>query len=431
MPNIILPTEEHKLWADLEIGTIIHMDVQTFAPEYEFREQWGYQPPASVFAPMELDTDQWVKSAMKAGAKYMVLVAKHCSGFCLWPTEAHEYSVKNSPWKGGKGDIVADFFASCKKFGVKPGLYYSSSCNAYCNVDNPGTVQTDVNVAEAQRKYNEMVLSQLTELWTWYGEVFEIWFDGGCLPPEQGGPDIAALLDKLQPNALIFQGPPTMKRLIRWVGNERGIAPQDCYATVDLTPESFDGHDPSIYAGDPNGSTWSPAESDVPNRYADQAFQGGWFWRAGEDHTIIPAEALYDLYLQSVGRNTNLLIGMVIDDRGLVPDADAATFAAFGEKVRQAFGKPVAALTRTELDGAPGKYHYNLKPPAESDAKYLVMAEDIAHGERVLGYTVNGAITGKCIAHKKIIPLPPGTKEITIEITDAKAEPVMRSIEVY
>jgi alpha-L-fucosidase len=418
-------------WSDLEIGVIIHLDMQVFEPEYQFREQWGYQPPAGAFAPIGLDTDQWIKSARAAGAKYAVLVAKHCSGFCLWPTDAHGYSVKNAPWKDGRGDIVGDFFASCRKYNVKPGLYYSSSCNAYLNVDNPGVVQAAEGAEEAQRAYNEIVIKQLTELWTRYGEVFEIWFDGGCLPVEQGGPDIAPLLHKLQPDALVFQGPVGTKSLLRWVGNERGIAPEDCFATVDFTPESFDGHDERIYGGNPDGLTWSPAESDIPNRYADRAFEGGWFWRAGEEHALIPAEVLFDVYLRSVGRNTNLLIGMVIDDRGLVPEADAAIFAEFGERVKQAFGSPVASISQGELSGAKDKYSYNLKMPAEVAPKYLVLAEDIAHGERVLGFTVNGNISGKCISHKRIIELPPGTDEITLKITEAKAEPMMKIIAVY
>lgn len=216
--RIIVPTTEQKIWADLEVGVIIHMDVQTFEPEYDFRTQWSYQPPAERFAPLQLDTDQWIRSAKAAGAKYAVLVAKHCSGFCLWPTDVHEYSVKHSPWKDGKGDIVNDFFNSCKKYGLKPGLYYSASCNAYCNVDNPGTIKdiTKVeDVREAQEKYNNMVLTQLRELWTRYGDVFEIWFDGGCLPPENGGPDIASLLHELQPDAVVFQGPAGTKSLVR------------------------------------------------------------------------------------------------------------------------------------------------------------------------------------------------------------------------
>jgi len=402
MSDIPLPTEEQRLWADLETGVLLHMDVQTFVPGYEFRKQRGYVPPGRAFAPMALDTDQWILAAKAAGAKYAVLVAKHCSGFCLWPTDAHGYSIRQSPWKNGKGDIVGDFFASCEKYGLKPGLYYSASCNAFCNVDNPGKVLSGGR--RAQEEYNALVLAQLTELWTRYGPVFEIWFDGGCLPVERGGPDVASLLRRLQPDAVVFQGPPGTKSLLRWVGNERGVAPEDCFAAAD--------------------GVWRPAESDLPNRYARKSFMGGWFWRAGEEHAIVPAEALFDVYLKSVGRNTNMLIGMVIDDRGLFPEADAAVFARFGGMVRQAFGAPIASISGHG-------YSYRLALPEGATPKYLVMAEDVAQGERVLGYTVNRKIKGKCIGHKRILQLPPGTREVALEITRAKAGPVMRSIAVY
>ena len=411
--SIPLPTEEQKIWADLEIGVIIHLDIQAFEPGYRFRRQWGYVPPAEKFAPLELDTDQWIRSAKAAGAKYAVLVAKHCSGFSLWPTEAHAYSIKQSPWKNGEGDIVGDFFASCEKYGLKPGLYYSASCNAFCNVDNPGTVR-DGN-PQAQKAYNEMVLAQLTELWTRYGDVFEIWFDGGCLPVEQGGPDIAALLHELQPNAVVFQGPPGTKSLLRWVGNERGVAPKDCSAV--------------------EGDVWAPAESDFPNRYALKAFQGGWFWRAGEDNSLRSAKNLFKTYLTSAGRNTNMLIGMVIDNRGLVPDADAFVFAQFGELLRQVFEEPVASLEGEALRSQPDLYEYRLTLPDGALPRYLlVMEEDIAYGERVQGYKVMAGgktIKGKCIGHKRILALPQDTKEVVLKITQAKDEPVLRSLAVY
>jgi len=410
--SIPLPTEEQKIWADLEIGVIIHLDIQAFEPEYKFRRQWGYVPPAEKFAPLELDTDQWVRSAKAAGAKYAVLVAKHCSGFSLWPTDAHAYSIKQSPWKNGEGDIVGDFFASCEKYGLKPGLYYSASCNAFCNVDNPGTVRD--GGPQAQKAYNEIVLAQLTELWTRYGDVFEIWFDGGCLPVEKGGPDIAALLHQLQPNAVVFQGPPGTKSLLRWVGNERGVAPKDCSAV--------------------EGDVWAPAESDFPNRYALKAFQGGWFWRAGEDNSLRSAKNLFKTYLTSAGRNTNMLIGMVIDNRGLVPDADAAVFAQFGELLRQTFHEPLASLDGEALRSSSDPYEYRLPLPEDAAPRYLVMEEDIAHGERVQGYKVMAGgktIKGKCIGHKRILALPQDTKEVILKITQAKDEPVLRSLAVY
>jgi alpha-L-fucosidase len=199
---IAVPTKEQIEWSSCELGAILHLDIEVFEPEYHFREQWGYVPDSGIFNPKSLNTDQWVKTASDAGIKYIVLVAKHCSGFCLWPTKEHAYSIKNTPYKNGKGDIVTEFVTSCKKYNVRPGLYYSTSTNAYLNVDNPGTVRSGNN--EEQKRYNEIVEHQLRELWSAYGEFFEIWFDGGCLPVEKGGPDILPLLNRYQPNAVLF-----------------------------------------------------------------------------------------------------------------------------------------------------------------------------------------------------------------------------------
>ena len=152
--EIVKPNARQLAWADAEIGVLIDFDVQVYHPEYNFRD-WGTHPDASTFAPTELSTDQWIETAHKLGAKYAILVAKHCSGFSLWPTEAHEYSIKQSPWKDGKGDIVADFVASCKKFGIKPGIYASTTANGYLYVDNPGLIQKGSPVT--QEEYNKIV----------------------------------------------------------------------------------------------------------------------------------------------------------------------------------------------------------------------------------------------------------------------------------
>ena len=179
----VLPSKAQLKWADAEIGAMYHFDLQVFEPAYKWRENWNYHPDLSIFNPKELDTDQWLLAAKAAGATYAVLVAKHCSGFSLWPTNAHPYSVKNTPWRNGQGDIVKDFIASCKKYGIKPGIYASASANAYFKVENPGLVIS--GNAEEQEKYKEVVKTQLTELWSQYGKLFEVWFDGGVLPPRK------------------------------------------------------------------------------------------------------------------------------------------------------------------------------------------------------------------------------------------------------
>ena len=211
----VLPSARHLEWADCEIGVIIHQDVQVYEPSYEWYKQMGYTPAPTVFNPSSLDTDQWIETAKAAGAKYAVLVAKHCSGFSLWPTKAHDYSVASSPWKGGKGDVVADFIASCRKFGIKPGIYASTGANARLMVS-----KNEISDTAKWSAYLDVVKTQLTELWTNYGELFEIWFDGGNLPPDKGGREIEDILLRLQPNAVVFQGNPARMTSLRWCGNE-------------------------------------------------------------------------------------------------------------------------------------------------------------------------------------------------------------------
>lgn len=429
--KLILPTKEQAAWADAEVGVIIHCDLTSFHPRYDFRSHWGDVIPASDFDPSALDTDNWIKTAASAGARYAVLVAKHCTGFCLWPTAEHDYSVKSAPWKNGKGDVVADFFASCKKYGVRPGLYYSASCNQFADVDNPGKVRSGKK--EDQERYNALVLSQLTELWTNYGELFEIWFDGGCLKPEDGGADIAPLLAKLQPGAVVFQGPKELKSLVRWCGNERAEASENCSAIFSYSDMHDDGTTERPDSGDTFGDIWCPAECDMPNRDPHRANANGWFWAPGEDDTVFPSEELFDRYLKSVGRNGNLLIGMAIDKRGLVPEKDAAEFKKFGDMVKNTFSAPIneklAKKSETEFEIT-----------SNGEKAYVMLGEEIEKGERVTGYTLSAedkegkeifSYSGTVISHKRIIAVPEGAVKIKLKITVFKDTPVIRFFKIY
>lgn len=427
--DIVVPNKIQQEWAEAELGVLIHFDMPVYRPAYNWR-QWGSHPDPSVFHPTRLDTDQWLETAQKMGAKYAVLVAKHCSGFSLWPTEAHDYSIKHSPYKDGKGDIVKDFIASCHKYGVRPGLYASTTANGYLWVDNPGRVQPGGPVT--QEEYNKIVVQQLTELWSNYGPLFEIWFDGGVLSKEQGGADVLSLVQKLQPQAIAFQGPMGHPNLIRWVGNEEGTSPYPCWATADAVTQADGTKKVSGLHGNPLAPYWCPGEADCTLR-KNGSFQGGWFWHADEDDQLFTVGEMMEKYVTSVGRNTNMLVGLVVDDEGLVPEADAARAAEFGAAVKQRFGHPEQV--------AKGKgYALTIALPAATEIDGVVLQEDIAQGERVLDYLLEGRdggewttlATGSNIGHKRIAQFPARkVQEVRLRILRAKAEPHIASFAVY
>ncbi len=426
---IVRPNAIQQKWAQAEIGVLIHFDMPVYVPDYNWRK-WGSHPEASVFNPTHLNTDQWLETASLLGAKYAVLVAKHCSGFSLWPTKAHEYSIKNSPWKEGGGDIVKKFIASCKKYNIKPGIYASTTANGYLHVNNPGVVQEGAPVTQAE--YNEIVKQQLTELWSNYGELFEIWFDGGILSKEKGGADILSLVQQLQPNAIAFQGPYGHPNLVRWVGNEEGVAPYPCWATADSTTNAdgtivIDGLN-----GHPDAPFWCPGESDFTLRY-NSSFQGGWFWHAGQDTMMFTIEELMAKYETSVGRNTNMLLGIVIDNRGLVPEADVKRIEAWGNEIKRRYSTPLSSIS-----GEGSEFIIDLKTPTHVDR--VIIQEDIAFGERILQYQLSGfkdgewkeLISGSNIGHKHIARFASREiKKIKLTVIKSKTIPKVKNFSVF
>lgn len=419
----VLPSKEQTEWLRSEVGVIIHLDLQVFENTYNFRDQWGYTPSPQIFQPTELDTDQWISTAAEAGAKYAILVAKHCSGFSLWPTRAHSYSVASSPWRDGKGDIVADFIASCRKYGVKPGIYCSASANAYLHVDNPGIVVG--GTPEDNRKYNEIVIQQLTELWSNYGPLFELWFDGGVLPVEKGGPPVAELKKKLQPDAIVFEGPRGCPNRIRHSGAEDGSAVLPAWGAVDsahLTRE-----------GNPDGDEYMPIECDLANRNSVRAFQGGWFWHEGQDDAVHPVSKLVDCYYKSVGRNSNFLIGMVIDNRGLVPEVDRGVFRGFGNVIRR-----IQELPRDTVSGRGTLFE--LKITQNKEVSEVLLREDFAQGERIRKYRIDAfdgqswetVLESEGIGHKRLLNFPRRRAEkLRLVILSSEGTPLLEEFSAY
>ena len=428
--NVVTPSKAQIEWAEAEIGVLLHLDMPVFHPEYNHR-QYGTHPDPMTFNPTELNTDQWIETAQKLGAKYAVLTAKHGSGFTLWPTKTHDYNISHCPYKDGKGDIVAEFVASCRKYGIKPGIYANMSTNGYLWVDNPGLVQPGSPITQEQ--YADIIKRQLTELWSNYGELFEVWFDGGILSPAQGGTDALALLRELQPRAIAFQGPYGYENLIRWVGNEVGTAPDPCWATADSTTNSDGVQVVEGLNGRPDAPFWCPGESDFTLRRQD-SFGGGWMWHEGQDEMLYGLDELMKRYETSVGRNTNMLLGLVIDNRGLIPQADVQRASEYGKAIERRYGHPTATA-----HGKGSELVIKLKHPTSIDRLYL--QEDIRYGERAMAWHVDaqladGTTTALCqgtnIGHKRICTFPAvQATQLRLVIDESKAKPRIRQFAVF
>ena len=426
----VLPSKSQLVWADCEIGVIIHLDINIFDPDNFDYKNSQTLPPLKCFKPSKLNTDQWIKAAKDAGANYALLTAKHCTGFALWPSHGNDYNVGNTPWKSGHGDIVRDFIASCKKYNIHPGIYYNTNFNT-----KYGAGYKPFSTALDQTRYYQMVLKQLTELWTDYGELFEIWFDGGIMKNKNGGiaSEVDDLIARYQPHAILFQGPEHNKNLIRWVGNEDAQAPYPNWSTSDTTTSATGTVEILGLNGKPGGKIWCPGEADVPN-IKQKGWNGGWLWKANQDSILFSARELIDRYYTSVGHNANMLIGMAIDTSGQFPENAAKIFAEFGANIRHRFEKPLAQINGS---GRVITLHISNKPVIFNN---IVIMEDIEKGERIRKYHLEARIDdkwktigeGSSVGHKRIHRINDVVAdEIKLVVDRSIDEPQIRNISVY
>ncbi len=400
------PTPEQLAWHDLELGMFCHFGINTFC-----NQEWGDgSDPPGKFLPTSLDARDWVGTAKEAGFGYFILTAKHHDGFCLWQTGTTDYSVRSSPWKNGKGDVVAECAEACAELGMPFGIYLSPwDRNAPCYHD--------------KEAYDDFYAAQLTELLTGYGPLVEIWFDGaGSEGREYDWPRIMELVKKHQPQAMVFNmGEPT----VRWVGNEDGVAPYPCWNTAKVARQS-------MYTGDmakwlPETPPWVPAECDVSIR------KGSWFWHPGEEHKLRSLDELLDIYYRSVGHGAVLLLNVPPDDRGLLPEADKQRVLEFGAEIRRRFSRPLA-----EIRGEGNELV--LKLPRPSLVDHVILMEEIAHGERVREYELWAGrgdewtllVQGSAIGHKKIDRFTPLTADrLKLRVTRSVQRPLIRAFRAY
>lgn len=289
-----------------EFGVFFHFGIRTF---YEGHKDWDMKPMAlSAFDPAQLDCDEWIRTVWEAGGKYAVLVCKHHDGFANWPSKYTEYSVKNTPWKDGRGDVVREFTQACRKYGIKTGLYYSPAQFG--------------SAALSGKEYDDYFINQIRELLTDYGTIDYLWFDGcGSEGHAYDTQRIVKEIRTCQPRILLFNmwDPDT-----RWVGNEAGIAHSPNYLTVDEL-------DFSVLAPQRNSlarARFLPAECDCRMRLEN------WFYSDRDEATVKSVDELMGLYYYSVGRGANLLLNIGPDRRGKLPEADKAALLAFGKQIQ-------------------------------------------------------------------------------------------------
>ncbi len=457
-PMSAVPAANQLAWHEMEMNAFVHFTTNTFTGK-----EWGYgdeQP--SIFNPSdEYDADQWVRTFKETGFKGVILTCKHHDGFCLWPSKYTEHSVKNSPWMNGKGDVVRDVMRACKKYELKFGVYLSPWDRNHAEYGSPA--------------YIEYYRNQLKELFTAYGPVFEMWFDGanggdGYYGGKREKRSIQGstyyewlvtlnLVRSMEPAIIFFSdaGPG-----VRWVGNERGIAGETNWNTI--TPDTLfagkGGIEKLLNEGDENGTKWIPAEVDV-------SIRKGWFYHAEEDSLVKTPQQLFDIYLTSVGRGSTLLLNVPPDRRGLIHEKDVASLIGFRELLDTEFannlikGKQVFA---ENYRGGSDQYHANNITDGDKNTywatddeiksssleiyfdsvktvKYVVIQEYIPMGQRVKSFKISvlqdeiwePIYNSTTIGYKRIVKLsrPENCKGIRIAIEDAKACPVISNIEVY
>lgn len=460
----VVPSARQIKWHELEFYSFIHFGINTF-----YNREWGTgQEDPAMFNPTELDTDQWVKSVKAAGIKAVILTCKHHDGFCLWPSKYTEHSLKNSPYKNGKGDIVREMAESCKKYGLEFGVYLS-----------PWDMH-DESYGDSKR-YDDYFINQLTELLTQYGELFSVWFDGACGEGPNGKRQeydwdrYYALIRELQPNAVIAISGPD----VRWCGNEAGdcrtsewnvvprrLASPDEIAEISqkeddatfrekiLTPQDEDlGSREALK--DEKDLIWYPAE-------VDTSIRPGWFYTEEEDDKVKSLEHLIDIYYNSVGGNATLLLNLPPDKRGLIHENDVERLREMGEYINKAFSNCITSKAKITASSEDGEFVVDhVKTEDQSFYKapdmqeqvvltfefeeshwinHVVLRENLAYSQRIEAFEIIAETNkgdkkiyhGTVVGSRKICKFDAiKTKKITINILASRISPTLRFVGIY
>ena len=456
-----VPTENQMRWQQMEYYAFIHFSTNTFTDQ-----EWGYgeADDAKLFNPTNLDCDQWARVCKEAGMKGIIVIAKHHSGFCLWPTETTDYSVKNSPWKGGTGDIIGDLAKSCKKYGLKLGIYISPwdrNSAAYGLRDPDGSSPYVKNIFR----------KQIEECLTKYGDIFEIWFDGANGGDGYyGGARSTRKIDRttyydwkntyklirnLQPKIVIWNDNGDRADL-RWVGTEGGSVGETNWSLLNAAGDvPFE----MLHYGVENGDSWVPGE-------VNTSIRPGWFYHEYEDSRVKTLPQLLDTYYHSFGRNGTLLLNFPIDRRGLIHETDQKAALGLAKAVKEAFAVNLAerkAATASNIRGKASQYGADKALDNNTETYWatdddlntasltidfgkpttfnrFLVQEYVRLGQRVKTFKVEAMINAEwkelakqtTIGYKRILVLPTVTaSQLRFTVMDAKGSPLISNIAVY
>jgi len=447
-----IPTERQISWQKLDYYAFIHFNMNTFT-----NKEWGFgDEHPDQFNPSQLDTDQWAKIISEVGMKGIVITAKHHDGFCLWPSDYTNHSVRYTKWRNGKADILKDLAESCKKYNLKFGIYLSPWDRNHKDYGNP--------------EYITYFRNQLKELLTNYGEIFEVWFDGANGGDGYyGGANESRKVDKknyydwentvkivreLQPNAVIFSdaGPD-----IRWVGNEKGYANQTTWSPIlkdSLYPGMLNFN--KFSAGQENGTHWIPTETDV-------SIRPGWYYHPEQDNMVKSVEKLTDIYFNSVGLNSALLLNIPVDTRGLIHENDESSLRGLSSFINTVFDNDLTKKAKIHVLSSRRGYNPELMIDDSSESFWaspkttnsnsieikfdkkiefdiVEISEYINYGQRIKTFDISietsqgwkKIFDGTTIGNRRLVRLETQeTKSVRIRINESKAAPLISNISLF
>ena len=392
-----VPTAQQLEWQQMETYAFIHFGLNTFNDM-----EWGYgDTPASTFNPSDLDCEQWVLTLKNCGMKGVILTAKHHDGFCLWPTETTDYSIKNSPYKNGQGDVVGELCDACRKHGLKFGLYLSP---------------WDRHQSEYGREgYVKIYHQQIQELTDHYGPFFEFWFDGanggnGWYGGANETRSIVAseyynyekardIIWERHPNTMIFGGTvPTL----RWIGNEEGKAGTTLWSSYSIDFNDLN-NTKLLSQGMPQGEAWLPAEVDV-------SIRPGWFYHDNEEPKTL--EKLLDIYYNSVGHNANLLLNFPVDKSGRISSKDSIRAMEWHQTIQDVFSDNLLKDCKVRASNTRSSRFSAKHVLCDDYSRYWATEDGISRAELVFDFPQRTTLN--TIVLQEYIPLGQNVKGFSI-----------------